>query len=97
MLRNSSAVALALTLVVWLVPNYICSAICICFIGFFLAPIFPSAVVLITETVPEELHTGVIGLFGTIGGAGAAAMPFVLAAIADEVRCFLVLGGSDTY
>jgi MFS family permease len=67
------------------VPNYICSAVCICLTGFFLAPIYPAEIVLITELIPEELHVGVIGLFGTIGGAGAAFMPFMIAAVADRV------------
>ena len=89
---SSSVISLGLQLVVWLVPNYICSAVCICFIGFFLAPIFPAAIVLITEIIPEELHVGVIGMFGTIGGAGAAATPFILGAIADRVRRMLVHG-----
>jgi len=82
---NSSGLAAGLQLVTWLVPNYICSAVCICFTGFFLAPIFPCAIVMITELIPDELHVGVIGLFGTVGGAGAAAMPFVLGAMSDRV------------
>jgi MFS family permease len=83
--NNSSALAAGFQLVTWLVPNYICSAVCICFTGFFLAPIFPCAIVMITELIPPELHVGVIGLFGTIGGAGAAATPFVLGALSDKV------------
>lgn len=84
--NGSSALSAGLQLVTWLVPNYICSAVCICFTGFFLAPIFPCAIVMITELIPDELHVGVIGLFGTIGGAGAAAMPFILGAMSDRVR-----------
>jgi len=41
---------------------------------------------MITQLIPDELHVGVIGLFGTIGGAGAAATPFVLGALSDKVR-----------
>lgn len=89
-LISSSVIALGFQLIVWLVPNYICSAVCICFIGFFLAPIFPLAIVIITETIPDELHVGVIGLFGTIGGAGAAAVPPILSAIADKVSLHIV-------
>jgi len=41
---------------------------------------------MIAQLIPDELHVGVIGLFGTIGGAGAAATPFVLGALSDKVR-----------
>jgi len=82
---GSTAISIGFIIVTWQVNNYICSAVCICMIGFFLAPIFPAAIVLITDIFPDELHVGVIGLFGTLGGAGAAATPFVLGALADKV------------
>ena len=94
---SSTAISIGFIIVTWQVNNYICSAVCICMIGFFLAPIFPAAIVLITDIFPDELHVGVIGLFGTLGGAGAAATPFVLGALADKVSSGKMLqrGGAD--
>jgi hypothetical protein len=51
------------------------NAIAFSFIGMFLGPIYPSAVMIISETLPIDLQLGVIAMMGSIGGGGGAAMP----------------------
>lgn len=39
---------------------------------------------IIAETLDDDLRGGVMGLMGSIGGAGAAALPMMTAGIADR-------------
>lgn len=60
---------------VWLIANISLNAIAISLVGMFLGPIYPSAVMIISETLPLDLQLGVIALIGSVGGGGGAAMP----------------------
>jgi MFS family permease len=71
----STWICLALQLTIWLIPNLTLNAIAFSFIGMFLGPIYPSAVMIISETLPLDLQLGVIAMMGSIGGGGGAAMP----------------------
>lgn len=51
--------------------------------GFFLGPLFPAAVVVTTKLLPKHLHVSSIGFAAAFGGAGAAALPFAVGAIAQ--------------
>lgn len=51
----------ALELLFWLVPSFVASAVLVSFLGFFLAPMFPAAVVVSTKLLPRELHVSAIG------------------------------------
>ena len=72
---SSTWICLALQLTIWLIPNLTLNAIAFSFIGMFLGPIYPSAVMIISETLPLDLQLGVIAMMGSIGGGGGAAMP----------------------
>lgn len=73
----------ALELLFWLVPSFMASAVLVSFLGFFLAPMFPAAVVVSTKLLPRELHVSAIGFAAAFGGGGAALFPFMVGAIAQ--------------
>ena len=69
--------ALAFQLVFWLVPSFIVSAVSVALVGYFIGPIFPTAVVLEAKLLPKHLHTSAVGFSVAIGGAGAAVQVFL--------------------
>jgi fucose permease len=73
----------ALELCFWLIPNFISSAIFAAFLGFFLGPLFPAAIVVATKLLPRQLHVSAIGFAAAFGGGGAALFPFAVGAIAE--------------
>ncbi|KAI9821909.1 MAG: hypothetical protein M1827_002491 [Pycnora praestabilis] len=75
--------SMGLLLVFWLVPEFIVSAIAVGFLGFFLGPMFPAAVVAATTLLPKHLHVSAIGFAAAFGGGGAAIFPFAVGAIAQ--------------
>lgn len=84
------ALATAAHLIFWLVPNFFTSAVAVAFVGFFLGPLFPAAVVAATKILPPHLHVGSIGFSAAFGMTGAAILPFAVGAIA-QVRGVSVL------
>lgn len=76
--------SLALQLMYWLIPSFVSSAICVTFLGFFLGPLFPAAVVAATKLLPADYHVSAIGFAAAFGGGGAAIFPFAVGAIAQS-------------
>ena len=72
-----------LELIFWLVPNLIVSAVAVAFLGMFMGPMFPTAIVLVTKLLPRSLHVGTIGFATAFGGSGGAVFPFVVGAVAQ--------------
>ncbi|KAF2010499.1 MFS general substrate transporter [Aaosphaeria arxii CBS 175.79] len=70
-------------LIFWLVPQFIVSAIAVSLQGFFLAPLFPAAIVVATKALPTYLHVSAIGFAAAFGGGGAAVLPFAIGALAQ--------------
>ncbi|KAB5583351.1 major facilitator superfamily domain-containing protein [Coniochaeta sp. 2T2.1] len=73
-----------LQLLYWLVPSFIASAIFVSFLGFFLGPLFPAAIVAATKLLPSDYHVSAIGFAAAFGGGGAAIFPFAVGAIAQH-------------
>lgn len=76
--------SILLELIFWLVPQLIVSAVAVAFLGFFLGPLFPAAIVSATHHLPRTLHIPSIGFASAFGGAGAAVFPFIVGAIAQR-------------
>lgn len=74
---------MGMELLFWLVPQFYVSAVAVGFVGFFLGPLFPAAVVAATKLLPRHLHVGAIGFAAAFGGSGAAILPFAVGAIAQ--------------
>lgn len=76
-------ICMALELCFWLIPNFVSSAIFAGWLGFFLGPLFPAAIVVATKLLPKRLHVSAIGFAAAFGGGGAAVLPFAVGAIAQ--------------
>lgn len=77
------AISMALELCFWLIPTFISSAIFAGWLGFFLGPLFPAAIVVATKLLPSRLHVSAVGFAAAFGGGGAAILPFAVGAIAQ--------------
>ncbi|ROT42674.1 MFS general substrate transporter [Sodiomyces alkalinus F11] len=76
------ACCLALQLLFWLVPQFVVSAVAVAFLGFFLGPMFPGAVMVTAKLLPKDVHVSAIGFAMAIGGTGGTVFPFIIGAIA---------------
>jgi len=76
--------SVAFQLLYWLVPNFAASAVFVTFLGFFLGPLFPAAIVAATKLLPPDYHVSAIGFAAAFGGGGAAVFPFAVGAIAQS-------------
>lgn len=76
-------ICMALELCFWLIPSFVASAVFAGWLGFFLGPLFPAAIVVATKLLPSRLHVSAIGFAAAFGGGGAAVLPFVVGAIAQ--------------
>ncbi|KAK7408124.1 hypothetical protein QQX98_009715 [Neonectria punicea] len=76
------AICIGLELLFWLVPKFIVSAVAVSFLGFFLGPMFPGAVMMTAKLLPKHLHVSAIGFAMAMGGTGGTVFPFAIGAIA---------------
>jgi fucose permease len=76
-------ISMAFELCFWLIPSFVSSAIFAAWLGFFLGPLFPAAIVAATKLLPKRLHVSAIGFIAAFGGGGAALFPFAVGAIAQ--------------
>jgi fucose permease len=77
------ALSVALQLLFWLIPSFVVSAVMVGLLGFFLAPLFPAAVVALTKLLPKRLHVAAVGFAAAFGASGACVLPFAVGAIAN--------------
>lgn len=75
--------SVAVQLLFWLIPNFFVSAVMVGFLGFFLGPMFPAAVVALTKLLPKRLHVAAVGFAAAFGASGACVLPFAVGAIAN--------------
>ncbi|KAM5353488.1 hypothetical protein ACJ41O_000138 [Fusarium nematophilum] len=78
------AISIGLELLFWLVPQFIVSAVAVAFLGFFLGPLFPGAVMLTAKLLPKRIHVSAIGFAMAMGGTGGTIFPFAIGAIASS-------------
>jgi fucose permease len=76
-------ISLFLELVFWLVPSLIVSSVSVAFLGVFLGPLFPTAMVFVSKLMPKHLAVGSVGFAAAFGGSGGAIFPFIVGAIAQ--------------
>jgi fucose permease len=78
------SISAGLELIFWLVPSFVVSAIAVAFLGVFLGPVFPTAIVMTAKLLPRDLHVGTIGFATAFGGSGGAILPFLVGVIAQN-------------
>ena len=76
--------AIALELIVWLVPSLIGGAVAVSFVGLFLGPIYPIVMNHSGRILPPWLLTGCIGWIAGFGQAGSAFLPFLTGLLANR-------------
>ncbi|KAL6302999.1 MFS general substrate transporter [Sparassis latifolia] len=76
--------AIALELVVWLVPSLIGGAVAVSFVGMFLGPIYPIVMNHSGRILPPWLLTGCIGWIAGFGQAGSAFFPLLAGLLASR-------------
>lgn len=77
-------ICVALQLLFWLIPSFTVSAVMVGLLGFFIAPMFPAAVVAMTKLLPKRLHVAAVGFAAAVGASGATVLPFAVGAIANS-------------
>lgn len=77
-------ICLGLQLLFWLVPQFVVSAVAVAFLGFFLGPMFPGAVMVTAKLLPRRIHVSAIGFAMAMGGTGGTVFPFIIGAIASH-------------
>ncbi|KAJ5501864.1 Major facilitator superfamily domain general substrate transporter [Penicillium fimorum] len=75
--------SMGFALILWLVPQFYASAVAVSLQGFFLGPLFPGAIVMVTKLLPQHLHVTSIGFVAAFGGSGAAILPFAVGVLAQ--------------
>lgn len=83
-------ISIALQLLFWLIPQFYVSAVMVSFLGFFLGPLFPAAVVALTKLLPKKLHVAAVGFAAALGASGACVMPFAVGAIANAKGVYVL-------
>jgi fucose permease len=53
-------------------------------LGFWLGPIFPTGIVMLTRFMPRELHVGSVAAVNAVGQVGGAVFPFMVGVVADR-------------
>lgn len=77
--------ALASEALFCLLPPVTVSVVSITLLGFFLGPLFPTGIVMITRLMPRELHVGAVATVAAVGQVGGAVFPFVLGVMAERL------------
>ncbi|KAI0654399.1 major facilitator superfamily domain-containing protein [Cubamyces menziesii] len=77
--------AIALELIIWLVPSLIGGGIAVSFVGVLLGPIYPIVMNQARGVLPPWLLNGCIGWIAGFGQAGSAFLPFLTGALAAKV------------
>lgn len=77
------ALCVGFQILFWQINNFLSSAIFIAWLGFFLGPMFPAAIMVATKLLPRRLHVSAIGFVAAFGSSGAAVFPFAVGAIAQ--------------
>ncbi|KAI0325924.1 MFS general substrate transporter [Cubamyces sp. BRFM 1775] len=77
--------AIALELVIWLVPSLVGGGIAVAFVGVLLGPIYPIVMNQAGLVLPPWLLSGCIGWIAGFGQAGSAFLPFLTGALAAKV------------
>ncbi len=64
-------------LLVWIAPMNIVAAIGFCWTGFWLGPIFPTVIALMSRLISSRLLPSVVGFLASLGSGGAALLPWL--------------------
>jgi len=78
-------IAIAFQVVFAFFAEPIASIVFMTLIGFFMGPMFPSGVVILTRLLPAELHVAAVSFVASAGQVGAALLPFCIGAFIQRL------------
>lgn len=78
------AISMTFQVLYWAIPSIEATIVFVVILGFFLGPVFPAAIVVMTKLLPPDQHVISIGLTAALGGGGSAVFPFIVGAIAEH-------------
>ncbi|KAJ8115030.1 hypothetical protein OPT61_g3227 [Boeremia exigua] len=64
-------------------PNASISVVLMMILGFFMGPLFPSGVIVLTQLLPKELHVAAVSFVASLGQVGGALLPFGIGAVVE--------------
>lgn len=70
-----SLLSVAASVFIALNHSFMANAAAFACIGFLYGPLYPCALMVVSECLDDDLRGGIIGLMGTAGGAGSALLP----------------------
>ena len=76
--------AIALQVLIWLIPNLIANCVMVAFLGVFLGAIYPCAVAVFTKLLPSYLHVPSLSLITALESSGGAAFPFLVGILSQQ-------------
>lgn len=79
------ATAIGFQLLFSIVPINWVALLAVTLLGFFLGPLFPNAIVLLTRLLPRHLHIAAVAFVASIGQIGAALIPFASGALTQAL------------
>jgi fucose permease len=79
------ACALILQILFIIVDDPILSAVLIGLVGFFFGPLFPAAIIRLSELLPPALGVRAVSFVASIGQLGGALLPFGLGALSHLI------------
>lgn len=85
--------AMALQLTFALTNSPVLSIILMSGLGFFMGPLFPSSIVVLTQRLPGDLHIAAVSLIASVGQVGGALLPYALGVLIDllDIQVFRVI------
>lgn len=63
------------TVLIWLTRSIVADSVFFCLTGFMFGPLYPTGLMIVTQTIEDDLRVGVMGLMGSFGGVGSAFWP----------------------
>lgn len=61
-----------------LASSLVIQTICICLIGAFIGPVFPTTIIIALKTLPLNIHALGVGFISSCGSSGAALVPYII-------------------
>jgi fucose permease len=78
-------IAIGFQLLFSLIPIRWVSLLMITLLGFFLGPLFPNGIVMLTRLLPHHLHIAGVSFVASVGQIGAALIPFASGALTQAL------------
>lgn len=79
-----ACIAVLLQGLFWLLPGVGVAAVIVALQGFFLGPMFPTGVVVLTSQLPAQMHVQGLATVCTCGAMGATVFPFAVGCLATK-------------